>query len=121
VDTGELTARKCVACRRDAPRLTPEQAREYLAATPGWSLSERCDRLTRTFTFKDFRAAMGFVNRVADLAEEEGHHPDFAIHWNRVDVVLWTHKIGGLHENDFIMAAKIGGLAEAGAGADAGS
>jgi 4a-hydroxytetrahydrobiopterin dehydratase len=114
VDTAELTAKKCVACRRDAPRLSPEQAREYLTATPGWSISEQSDRLSRAFTFEDFRTAMAFVNRVADLAEEEGHHPDFAIHWNRVDILLWTHKIGGLHENDFIMAAKVNGLAQAG-------
>jgi 4a-hydroxytetrahydrobiopterin dehydratase len=111
VDSAQLTRKKCVACRRDAPRLTADQAREYLTATPGWSLSEPSDRLWRSFTFKDFREAMAFVNRIADLAEEEGHHPDFSVHWNRVDVLLWTHKIGGLHENDFIMAAKIDALA----------
>jgi 4a-hydroxytetrahydrobiopterin dehydratase len=107
VDSTELTRRKCVACRKDAPRLAPQEARDYLTATPGWNLSDQSDRLSRSFTFKDFREAMAFVNRVADLAEDEGHHPDFAIHWNRVDILLWTHKIGGLHENDFIMAAKI--------------
>jgi 4a-hydroxytetrahydrobiopterin dehydratase len=107
MDAAQLTAKRCVACRGGTPPLTAEQAREYLAATPEWALSDAADRLTRSFTFKDFRDAMTFVNRVADLAEEEGHHPDFAIHWNRVEIVLWTHKIGGLHENDFIMAAKI--------------
>ena len=112
MDAAELTAKKCVACRREAPRLSPEQAREYVTATPDWDISERSDRLSRTFTFQDFRTAMAFVNRVADLAEAEGHHPDFAIHWNRVDILLWTHKIDGLHENDFIMAAKINQRAE---------
>ena len=63
--------------------------------------------LARQFRFRDFVEAMKFVNRVADLAEEQGHHPDILIHWNTVDLVLWTHKIGGLHENDFILAAKI--------------
>ncbi len=111
MQAADLTAKRCVACRRDAPRLTPEQARTYQTATPQWELSQGADRLSRTFAFKDFREAMAFVNRVADLAEEEGHHPDLAIHWNRVDVLLWTHKINGLHENDFIMAAKINALA----------
>lgn len=107
MDAAQLTAKRCVACRGGTPPLTAEQAGEYLVATPEWALSDAADRLARSFTFKDFRDAMAFVNRVADLAEEEGHHPDFAIHWNRVEIVLWTHKIGGLHENDFIMAAKI--------------
>ena len=118
MDTTQLSAKTCVACRRDAPRLSPEQAREYLTATPGWSMSAPSDRLSRTFTFEDFRAAMAFINRVADLAEEEGHHPDFAIHWNQVDILLWTHKINGLHENDFIMAAKINLLAQTGTKGD---
>jgi 4a-hydroxytetrahydrobiopterin dehydratase len=66
----------------------------------------------RRFEFRDFVQAMRFVNRVADLAEQQGHHPDIAIHWNKVDLTLWTHKIGGLHENDFILAAKINRLLE---------
>jgi 4a-hydroxytetrahydrobiopterin dehydratase len=107
----ELTRKGCVPCRGDVPPLTPQQARDYLSATPNWSLGEAGKRLSRTFTFRDFREAMGFINRVADLAEQEGHHPDLAIRWNRVEVVLWTHKINGLHENDFIMAAKIDPLA----------
>jgi 4a-hydroxytetrahydrobiopterin dehydratase len=77
-----------------------------------WALAENATRLMRRFEFADFRAAMEFVNRVADVAEEQGHHPDIAIHWNKVDLVLWTHKIAGLHENDFILAAKIDRLLE---------
>jgi 4a-hydroxytetrahydrobiopterin dehydratase len=83
-----------------------------LASVPGWKMEENGTRLARRFEFEDFRKAMEFVNRVADLAEEQGHHPDIAIHWNKVDLVLWTHKIGGLHENDFILAAKVGRLLE---------
>lgn len=67
-------------------------------------------RLRRVFEFADFREAMRFVNRVAEVAEAEGHHPDIAIHWNKVELTLWTHKIGGLHENDFILAAKVDAL-----------
>jgi 4a-hydroxytetrahydrobiopterin dehydratase len=112
VDAHELTAKTCVPCRGGVPPLTAEQAGEYAAATPGWTLAENGTRLVRRFEFRDFQAAMEFVNRVADLAEEEGHHPDIAIHWNKVDLTLWTHKIGGLHENDFILAAKIDRLLE---------
>lgn len=83
-----------------------------LDGTPEWHLGEKGTRLTRRFEFEDFRKAMEFVNRVADVAEEQGHHPDVAIHWNKVDLVLWTHKIGGLHENDFILAAKVDRLLE---------
>lgn len=107
-----LASRKCVPCRGGVPTLTPEEAEALRRETPGWSLSQNATRLTRRFEFADFRAAIGFVNRVADLAEEQGHHPDIAIHWNKVDLVLWTHKIGGLHENDFILAARIDRLLE---------
>lgn len=112
MDAHALTAKTCVPCRGGIPPLTEENARAYAAATPGWTLAENGARLLRRFEFRDFRGAMEFVNRVAGLAEEEGHHPDFAIHWNKVDLTLWTHKIGGLHENDFILAAKIDRLLE---------
>ena len=93
-----------------------------VAGVPLWSLAEGDTRLERRFEFKDFLQAMEFVNRVAGIAEAEGHHPDIAIHWNKVDLVLWTHSIGGLHENDFIVAAKIDRLLteQGGAGAPAG-
>jgi 4a-hydroxytetrahydrobiopterin dehydratase len=103
----DLAKKSCVPCRGGIPPLTEERARELLSGVPDWRLQESSTRLVRRFEFEDFRKAMEFVNRVADIAEQEGHHPDIAIHWNRVDLVLWTHKIGGLHENDFILAAKI--------------
>lgn len=112
MDSEGLAGKSCVPCRGGVPPLPEAKARELLAATPGWSLEEAGTRLQRRFEFQDFRAAMEFVNRVADIAEEQGHHPDIAIHWNKVDLVLWTHKIGGLHENDFILAAKIDRLLE---------
>ncbi len=111
MNAAELVRKTCVACRRGVPPLAPGEVREYHAATPQWTISPDAKRLSRSFTFKDFREAMAFVNRVAALAEQEGHHPDLGIHWNAVDVVLWTHVIDGLHENDFILAAKIDRLA----------
>ena len=107
-----LAAKSCVPCRGGIPPLPEEKARELAVGAPGWRLEQSATRLERRFEFRDFVEAMRFVNRVADVAEREGHHPDIAIHWNRVDLVLWTHKIGGLHENDFILAAKINRLLE---------
>jgi 4a-hydroxytetrahydrobiopterin dehydratase len=115
-----LAAKHCVPCRGGIPPLAEEEAHRLLAGAPGWKLEENGTRLTRRFEFKDFRKAIEFVNRVADIAEEEGHHPDIAIHWNKVDLILWTHKIGGLHENDFILAAKINRLLEVAPGSGAG-
>jgi 4a-hydroxytetrahydrobiopterin dehydratase len=119
-DMEGLAGKKCVPCRGGIPPLTEPAAKELLARTPGWALAENGARLQRRFEFRDFVAAMEFVNRVAGIAEQEGHHPDIAIHWNKVDLVLWTHKIGGLHENDFILAAKINRLLEERADASAG-
>jgi 4a-hydroxytetrahydrobiopterin dehydratase len=115
-----LAGKSCVPCRGGIPPLTEPAARELVSRTPGWSLAEAGSRLQRRFEFRDFVAAMKFVNRVADIAEAEGHHPDIAIHWNKVDLTLWTHKIGGLHENDFILAAKINRLLEESSGTSAG-
>lgn len=112
MDSHSLSDKTCVPCRGGIPPLTENEARAYAAATPEWKLVENGTRLFRRFEFADFKAAMEFVNRVADLAEEEGHHPDICIHWNRVELTLWTHKIGGLHENDFILAAKTDRLLE---------
>ena len=107
MESRELAGKACVPCRGGVPPMTKAKAQETLAAVPEWTLDENAARLTRRFEFEDFRKAMEFVNRVADVAEQEQHHPDIAIHWNKVDLVLWTHKIGGLHENDFILAAKV--------------
>ena len=120
MNAGDLASKKCAPCRGGVPPLTLAEARVFSSAVPGWSLEENATRLHRLFEFEDFRAAIGFVNRVADLAESEGHHPDITIHWNKVDLVLWTHKIGGLQENDFILAAKIDRLLQEPRGAENG-
>lgn len=112
MESEKLASRACVPCRGGIPPLSEVEARRLLEGTPDWRLEENGTRLVRRFEFEDFVKAMAFVNRVADIAEEQGHHPDIAIHWNKVDLVLWTHKIGGLHENDFILAAKVNRLLE---------
>jgi len=109
---GSLLSKTCVPCRGGIAPLSEEEAQRLQPEIPGWKLEEKGTRLTRRFEFENFKKAMEFVNRVADIAEQEGHHPDIAIHWNKVDLVLWTHKIGGLHENDFILAAKADRLLE---------
>src|ERR1700693_6482559 len=106
MSSGDFASKTCVPCRGGIPPLTQDEAGELLARAPEWSLEENGTRLTRRFEFEDFKKAIAFVNRVADIAEEQGHHPDIAIHWNKVDLVLWTHKIGGVHKDDFIPAAK---------------
>ena len=117
MDMERLASKSCVPCRGGIDPLSAPEARRLLEGTPGWTLEGDGKRLRRSFEFRDFVEAMKFVNRVADLAEQQGHHPDIAIHWNKVELVLWTHKIGGLHENDFILAAKIQRLLEEGTAA----
>ena len=107
MNANELAQKKCVPCRGGTPPLSAEQAKTYLGAVPEWRVSADGKQISRTFTYKDFIQAMKFVNKVAEVAEEQGHHPDIHIHWNKVELVLWTHSIGGLHENDFVMAAKL--------------
>ena len=107
-----LASKHCMPCRGGIPSLSEEEAQRLLANAPNWRLEEGGTRLVRRFEFEDFKKAIEFVNRVAEIAEEEGHHPDITIHWNKVDLTLWTHKIGGLHENDFILAAKVNRLLE---------
>ena len=97
-------------CRGGTPPLPADKVRDYLTVVPGWKLSADSKQISREWTFKDFREAMAFVNRAAEVAEAEQHHPDIAIHWNRVTLVLWTHSIGGLHDNDFVVAAKLDSL-----------
>ena len=100
-----LTQKFCMACEAGTPPMPAAQAQTLLAEVPGWDLADQT--LSRMFRFKDFKAAMAFVNQVADLAEAEGHHPDIHISWNRVRLELTTHAIKGLSENDFILAAKV--------------
>jgi 4a-hydroxytetrahydrobiopterin dehydratase len=103
-----LAAMKCVACRRDAPTVTDEEVAELHPQVPDWELVEvdGIKRLRRVFSFDDFAQALAFTNNVGRLAEEEGHHPALLTEWGRTTVSWWTHKIKGLHRNDFIMAAK---------------
>ena len=107
-----LTQSSCVPCRGDAPPLTTEEIARLLPEAPGWGVVERegIPRLEREFSFGDFRDALGFAVRVGMLAEREDHHPDLLVAWGRVRVEVWTHKIRGLHRNDFILAAKAGDL-----------
>ena len=108
----ELTAEKCTACRADAPRVTDAETAQLKPKIPDWQITEEngIPRLERVFKFPDFAQALAFTNRVGALAEAEGHHPALLTEWGRVTVAWWTHKIRGLHRNDFIMAAKTDAL-----------
>jgi 4a-hydroxytetrahydrobiopterin dehydratase len=114
--TENLSEMRCVACRRDAPPATAEEIKELLPQIPEWQIVEReaVKRLERVFRFDDFARALEFTNSVGRTAEAEGHHPALLTEWGKVTVTWWTHKIRGLHRNDFIMAAKTDRLAEAG-------
>ncbi len=101
-----LAEKHCVPCHGGVPRLEGEQLRKYSADLPEWKVIDQ-HHLLRSFTFPDFKTALEFVNRVGAVAEREGHHPDLHLTWGRVDVQTWTHAIGGLSDNDFILAAKI--------------
>ena len=105
-----LTQKTCVPCQGGIPPLTPEEAGGFLNQVPGWALNDASDRLYRKIAFDDFVASLDFVNKVGALAEEEGHHPDISFGWGYAEITLFTHKIQGLHENDFILAAKINAL-----------
>lgn len=115
--TPALTQMKCVACREGEPTVTAAEMDRFLTQVPGWKVVERegIKRLERVFKFKDFVEALAFTNKVGDLAEAEGHHPAILTEWGRVTVTWWTHKIKGLHRNDFIMAAKTHDLYAGGA------
>ncbi len=108
----KLQERKCEPCRVGTPPLSQQQAQDMLGEIPGWTLEDSF--IERTFQFNDFREAIGFVNKVAQAAEEQGHHPDIHIYYSKVRLELMTHKIGGLSENDFILAAKINTLVDTG-------
>ena len=106
-----LTAKTCTPCRGGIPPLPRADAEQLLAETPGWSLAPDATSIERTFKFPDFAAALALVDRVGELAEAEGHHPDISFGWGYCRIVFQTHKIKGLHENDFVMAAKVNVLA----------
>lgn len=108
----DLTKIHCVPCEGGIPPLTKEEAKKYLEQTAQWEiLDEKPMKIQKKFVFKDFNEAIKFVNKVAELANSEDHHPDIFLHnYKKVDITLYTHAIGGLSENDFIMAAKINQL-----------
>ena len=101
-----LHARACTACGRNAPRLAAAEIAELIAQLPDWTLLDDATRIERRHRFRDFAEAFAFVTRIAALAEAAGHHPDVRFGWGYADVSLQTHSIGGLHQNDFILAAR---------------
>jgi len=105
-----LTEKRCIACEGGVDPLTQDAAEKLLPEIPGWELVASATGLAREFTFKDFAASMAFVNKVAAIAESEGHHPNIHMYYDRVRLELTTHAIRGLSENDFILAAKINAL-----------
>jgi 4a-hydroxytetrahydrobiopterin dehydratase len=110
--TSELVQMKCTACRGGEPTLTDAEIADFHPQVPDWSVVEveGVKHLERAFKFKNFAEAISFTDRVGEMAEAEGHHPAILTEWGRVRVTWWTHKIRGLHKNDFIMAAKTDGL-----------
>jgi 4a-hydroxytetrahydrobiopterin dehydratase len=109
-----LSNMKCVACRGGEPKLTDEQINELQPQVPDWQIKEvdGVKRLERVFKFKNFAEAILFTDKIGIIAEEEDHHPLMITEWGRVTVQWWTHKVGGLHQNDFIMAVKTDQLLE---------
>jgi 4a-hydroxytetrahydrobiopterin dehydratase len=102
----ELAEKRCVPCRGGVPPLTAEEIAKLLPQVPGWQVVDH-HHLTKTHTFPDFVSALDFVNRAGAIAEQEGHHPDLYLSWGKVEIRIWTHKINGLTESDFILAAKL--------------
>lgn len=109
--TAALAEKTCTPCRGGVSPLTPGEAEGYRADAPDWSLRDETTRIERTYRFKNFAEALGFVRRAGELAEAEAHHPDISFGWGYATVSLRTKKIKGLHENDFIMAAKLDRIA----------
>ena len=108
--SSKLKDRRCVPCEEGTPPLDDATTHLLLGEVPSWSVDRqpgKPPRLVRRFEFADFVGAMGFLNKTAEIAEQEAHHPDVCVHYNRVDVTLWTHTVGGLSENDFILASKL--------------
>jgi 4a-hydroxytetrahydrobiopterin dehydratase len=102
-----LAEKTCVPCRGGVPPLTAQQIQPFASEIPDWNVVNN-HHLEKEFRFPDFKTALDFVNRAGAIAEEQGHHPDIYLAWGRVEFKIWTHKIDGLTESDFILAAKIG-------------
>ena len=102
----DLADLQCVPCRGGVPPLTGAEIEKLLEQLEGWqAINEH--HLKKTYRFKDFRESLEFVNRIGTLAEQQGHHPDICFGWGKAEVTIWTHKIDGLTESDFVLAAKI--------------
>jgi len=106
----DLSEKRCVPCRGGVPALGEEEAGRLISEVPGWTLDAEAKGVRREFRFRNFVAAMRFAQQVGELAEAEGHHPDLSVGWGYCTVAFRTHAIQGLHENDFIMAAKVNRL-----------
>jgi 4a-hydroxytetrahydrobiopterin dehydratase len=102
----DLTHKTCVPCKGGVPPLQGDALQNLLRQLKGWKVVEQ-HHLEKSFSFKDFKEALAFTNEIGELAEREGHHPDILLSWGKVEVKVWTHKVGGLTESDFILAAKI--------------
>ena len=102
----DLASQTCVPCRGGVPPLKGGGLKQILQQVPQWKAVNE-HHLTRAFTFPDFKQALAFVDRVGEIAEQQGHHPDILLTWGKAEITLWTHKIDGLTKSDFIMAAKI--------------
>ena len=102
-----LVNKHCVPCEGNMPPLTRREAEKLLKEIAGWELNDTATIIRKTFKFKDFKDAMRFANNIAEVAELEGHHPDLVVKWGSVEVLLSTHSVKGLSENDFILAAKV--------------
>ena len=101
-----LADKTCVPCKGGVPPLAGEELKQLAQQLPHWKVVD-AHHITRTFTFPDFRQALEFVNKVGEIAEKQGHHPDIFLTWGKAEITTWTHKINGLTESDFILAAKI--------------
>ncbi len=106
----DLLNKKCVPCEGGTKPMTKEESQKYLAEVLGWGVIEDGKKISKEFVFPDFVQAIRFIDKIAEIAEQEGHHPDLHIFYNKVRIELSTHAIGGLSENDFILAAKINAL-----------
>jgi 4a-hydroxytetrahydrobiopterin dehydratase len=105
----DLASKTCVPCKGGVPPLAGKELEALANQVPQWKVVD-AHHIMRTFTFPDFRQALSFVNKVGEIAEQQGHHPDILLSWGKAEITTWTHKIDGLTESDFILAAKIDNL-----------
>src|SRR5213082_3217431 len=102
----DLADKNCVPCRGGVPALTADEIKPLIASLSGWQVEDN-KKLIKSYEFKDFMGPVRFCNAIAEIAEEEGHHPDLYVRWGELRAYIWTHKVDGLTESDFILAAKI--------------